>query len=227
MVFLEQLHDRIYHNAEWCIWAKTVGAYTPDEDVKFGCDHGIEHWLNVARIAKDFTRRAGGSYHDMILAEIAGMLHDCGMICGEDNHAGNGARIARCFLKANYGNNRPLSDTDISIICHAIDQHSSCQEINSIVDAALMFADKIELGKHRIPGKCYNDIQHCENQIHHVDFKVTKDILAINYVTDTDFDFHFFSSIWPKSYEVPQKVAAWLGKSFMLFVNNERIILPS
>lgn len=226
MVFLDQLHDRIYHHAEWRIWAQAVGSYTAEEDPKFGRNHGIEHWLGVSRIAKDFARRAGGNHHEVILADIAGLLHDCGMICGEKNHAENGARIARCFLQANYGNSRPLSGTDIDIICHAIDQHSSCREVNNIVDAALMFADKIELGKHRIPGKCYNDIQHCESQIHHVDFKMTKDTLAINYVTDADFDFHFFSSIWPKSYEVPGKVAAWLGKSFMLFVNNERITLP-
>ena len=226
MVFLDQLHDHIYHHAEWRIWAQTVDSYTAEEDPKFGCNHGIEHWLGVSRIAKDFARRAGGNHHEVILADIAGLLHDCGMICGEKNHAENGARIARCFLKANYGDNRPLSDADIEIICHAIAHHSDCKEINNVVDAALVFADKIELGKHRIRGKCYNDIQVCQSKIDRIEFKLTSDVLAINYVTDEDFDYDFFIASWPKSYEIPTKVATWLGKGFVFFVNNKRIALP-
>ena len=226
MIFIEQLHDRIFHDPEWREWDKIVGNYTVEEDIKFGCDHGKQHWLDVARIAADFVRRAGGNAREIALADTAGMLHDCGMICGEDNHAENGVRIIRPYLKARFGNKRPLSDGDIEIICHAIAQHSDCNEINNLVDAALMFADKIDLGKHRIHGIAHNNIQFCENQIDHIDFKITANALAINYVADPDFDFHFFLTHWPKSYEVPQKVAAYLGKSFALFVNNKRITLP-
>ena len=93
MIFIEQLHDRIFHDPEWREWDKIVGNYTVEEDIKFGCDHGKQHWLDVARIAADFVRRAGGNAREIALADTAGMLHDCGMICGEDNHAENDSSL--------------------------------------------------------------------------------------------------------------------------------------
>ncbi len=231
------LHFLICHNDKWLAWARTVDGYTIDEGLKFGCNHGIKHWLGVSKIAKDFTRRAGGTEHEIMLADIAGLLHDCGMIFGDKNHAENGALVAHDFLKelmnsrlvtlCYFGNKRPLSNQDIDIICHAIAQHSSCKDIHNIVDAAVFFADKTELGKHRIPGACYNAIQECEENINHVDFEITEETLEVYYDVDPDFNLQFFSSIWPKSYTAPQQVASWLGKELKIFVNNQCIVLPS
>lgn len=223
---LEQLHSHILNDPEWREWANIVDNYTIEEGVKFGCNHGKQHWLDTADIAADFTRCAGGNAREIVLADASGLLHDCGMIFGQDNHAKNGARLIRPYLKARFGKECPLNDVDIEIISHAIAQHGDCDEINNLVDAALMFADKIDLGKHRIRGIVYNDIQLCESQIDQINFKITVDTLVINYVADPGFNFRVLLNCWPKCYEVPRKVAAYLGKSFALFVNNERIILP-
>ena len=227
MVSVEQLHSFIFHDPEWRAWAKIVSNLTPEDDVKFGCDHGIRHWLNVSRIAADFARQAGGSDHDVALADLAGLLHDCGMICGEKNHAQNGANIVRPYLLARLGDagNKMLSESDIELVCHAIAQHSDYTEINNLVDAALVFADKVDLGHHRTIS-INNDIQLSASQIEYIDYAVTNDAVIINYATTPDFNAYCFLTDWPKAYEVPLRIAVWLQKDCQFFVNNQRIILP-
>ena len=227
MVSVEQLHSFIFHDPEWRAWAKIVSNLTPEDDVKFGCDHGIQHWLNVSRIAADFARQAGGNDYEIAMADLAGLLHDCGMICGEPNHAENGANIVRPYLRARLGDTGSgmLTDFDVEIVCHAIAQHSDYAEINNLVDAALTFADKVDLGHHRTIS-IHTDIQLSASQIERIDYTVEDDAVIVNYTTTPDFNAYFFMTSWPKAYEVPLKVAVWLKKDCQFFVNNQRIILP-
>ena len=225
MVFIEQMQDCISHDPEWRAWAKIISNYTVLDDIKFGCDHGMNHWIRVSRIAADFARKTGGNDHEIHLVTIAGLLHDCGMICGEERHAENGACIARPYLQAHWGNLSPLSEADIRIICHAIAHHSDCTEINNIVDAALMFADKVDITRNRLVS-IHNDVQRCVSQIERVDYDITDTELGINYVTDDDFDYNYFLTNWPKAHEVPARIAAWLNRDFLFFINDQRIILP-
>lgn len=227
MVSVEQLHSSIFQDPEWRAWAKIVSSLTPEDDVKFGCDHGIQHWLNVSRIAADFARQAGGTDYEVALADIAGLLHDCGMICGEKNHAENGASIVRPYLRARLGDAGygMLTDSDIEVVCHAIAQHSDYTEIVNLVDAALVFADKVDLGRHRTLS-INNDIQLSASQIERINYAVTDDAVIVSYTVTPDFNAYFFLSSWPKAYEVPLKIAVWLKKDCQFFVNNQRIILP-
>lgn len=224
MVFIEQLYDRIRHDPEWRAWAKIIASHSIEDDVKFGCDHGIYHWTTVANVAQDFVSRAGGNKHDALLARIAGLLHDCGLICGEEHHAENGAQIAKAFLAARYGNNHPLSNIDIAIICHAIANHSSGREINNIIDAAILFADKTHVCRDRVYTTSSIILEEA-TKIKQVDFKIAKDTLAVRYQTIDGFDPDKFFR-WRKAYEAPAKTAAFLGKNFVLFINNVRYCLP-
>lgn len=224
MVFIEQLHDRIRHDKEWRAWAKIVATLTTAEDVKFGCDHGIYHWTTVAGIAKDFVLRAGGNARDAMLADIAGLLHDCGLICGNDKHAENGAQIAKAFLQARYGDGRPLSNVDIEIIAHAIANHSDGTEMNNIIDVALHFADKIHVWRDRVY-KTSSIILEEATKIRRIDYKITATALVVRYQVEDDFIPEKFFR-WKKAYEAPQKAASFLGKQFILFLNDKRYILP-
>lgn len=225
MAYITQLHDLIIQDPEWLEWAHIISAYTAKDDLKFGCDHGPKHWLSVSRIASDFVRQVGGCECEVILADIAGLLHDCGMICGDKNHAENGANIVRPYLRSRWGNNNPLSKPDIELVCHAIAQHSAYTEITNAVDAALVLADKIDIACHRLVS-INNKIQICVSKIRNIGYEITDDALAIYYTVDQDFDTYFFLASWSKSYEAPAKVAEWLGKDLYFFVNNQRIILP-
>lgn len=224
MVTLSQLHSRIYNDAEWRYWSEMVNDYTGEEDKKFGCDHGMSHWLSVAHIASDFVSQAGGNQTEIYLADIAGMLHDCGLICGDANHAYNGAQIARAYLESHFGNNRPLNHVDIGIITHAIAQHSNGDKIKNLIDAAVLFADKIDIDRHRLKSEPLNDVQ-CEVQkIQRIEYLIKPYCLALRYHTEGDFSFERLC--WPKAYQIPAKVANYLGKPLWLFVNDQRISLP-
>ena len=224
MVFIEQLHDRIRHDKEWRTWAKIVATLTTAEDVKFGCDHGIYHWTTVAGIAKDFVLHAGGNARDAMLADIAGLLHDCGLICGNDKHAENGAQIAKAFLQARYGDGRPLSNVDIEIIAHAIANHSDGTEMNNIIDVALHFADKIHVWRDRVY-KTSSIILEEATKIKSIDYEITAAVLAVRYQVEDDFiPKKFFR--WKKAYEAPQKAASFLASSSFFFSMINAIFYP-
>ncbi len=224
MVFLDQLHARIIHDPEWQEWAQMVGQYDADIEIKFGCDHGKQHWLRVANTAKDFVQRAGGNRYEILLADIAGLLHDCGLICGDANHAANGARIAQAYLASHWGNERPLSDSDISIITHAIAHHSDCQDIHNLVDAGLIFADKTDLD-HRRALQTINHTQREITKIKQIQFKVTDTVLALNYEVADDFNLDNFH--WKKAFDAPAAVAIFLSKEFRFFINGHPAHLPT
>ncbi len=133
----------------------------------------------------------------------------------------------RPYLRARFGEQGSglLSDFDVEIICHAIAQHSSYTEITNLVDAALVFADKVDLGRHRTLG-IHNDIQLSASQIERIDYRIEENAIIVSYTVTPDFNAYFFLTSWPKAYEVPLKVAVWLGKDCQFFVNNQRIILP-
>lgn len=225
MVFTDQLHRRILNDPEWRAWGKLADNLTIKDDVKFGCDHGINHWKNVSRIAANFVDCAGGSHTEIVLADIAGLLHDIGIICGDFQHAHISSCMARAYLESHFGEDRPLSTADIEIICHAIKVHSDCNEINNLVDAAVMFADKIDIDKKRALVVANKIIQHV-TMIQRISFNIDKRYLTIEYTVSDDFNESFFFPSWPKAYSVPAKVADYLGKELKFIINDHRLIWP-
>lgn len=225
MLPIEQLPNCIRNDPEWLAWARIVAALTTQDDVKFGCNHDIQHWVTVSNTAKDFTTLAGGSHHEVQLAIIAGLLHDCGLICGEKHHAANGAQIAKAFLEARYyGNNAPLSDNDIALICHAIANHGDGKETKSIIDAAIIFADKIHVTKDRVVTASSIILEEAI-KIEHVSYSIDADTLTLRYqVSDGFRPEQFFR--WQKAYDAPAKAAAFIGKAFVLLINGKRFNLP-
>ena len=229
----QRLHNLIINDPEWHAWADIIETRTIQEDVKFGCDHGPKHWTAVADLASHFVLNANGSYNDAVLADTAGLLHDCGLICGNKRHSENGAQIARAFLKARFGKDvypadlyRPhLSDSDIYTICHAIANHSSGQEISTIVDAAIHFADKIDVTRDRVHVTSSIILDQAV-KIKRVSYEITDDSLVMHYTTDPDFNSAQFFR-WRKAYDAPAAAAKFLKKGFAFYINGERFYLPA
>ena len=218
---IERIHQQIYSHPEWRAWTKMVDSYTTDDNVEFGIDRGLGHWFNMTTMAPDFVADAGGSKHECLLADIAGLLSCCGLICGFENYAKNSARIAQAFLEGNWGGSHgPLSQDDINIICHAIAHHDTGKDIRNIVDAALCMADKLDIARNRVKDPC-TPIQEALVHISSVSYSFTDDgILILNYNADDAFNAVDFMERWPESYMVPFKVATFLKKKFAFFLND-------
>ena len=233
MPHTQRLHRRIVRDPEWHAWADIIDSHTIEEDVKFGCDHGPKHWLAVADAARNFVLSVNGSYNDAILANTAGLLHDCGLICGNEHHPENGAQIAKAFLMVRFSKANTLGDPDcpqlsnrdIETICHAIANHSNGAEINTIVDAAIFFADKIDVTRDRVRTSS-SIISDQAVKIKRVYYEITEAALVLHYTTDAGFDpTQFFR--WRKAYDAPAAAAKFIGKDFAFYINNERFYLPA
>ena len=114
--------------------------------------HGIKHAKKVAIeagaivLAESFVHHSKDGQHLVILAELAGLLHD---ICRlEDDHAYKGAELSRKILK-----DFPLSSFDVEAISFAIENHEAFQNkklandyVKDLISDALYDADKFRWG---------------------------------------------------------------------------------
>ncbi len=114
--------------------------------------HGVDHAKKVAIetgaivVAESFTQHNRETRHLVVLAELAGLLHD---ICRlEEDHAHKGAILSKEILKE-----FPLSTRDVEIISFAIENHEAFQTKHSsqdylmeLVSDALYDADKFRWG---------------------------------------------------------------------------------
>ncbi len=114
--------------------------------------HGVEHAKKVAIeagaivLAESFTQHTRETKHLVLLAELAGLLHD---ICRlEEDHATKGAILSRKILK-----DFPLSPEDIDIIAFAVENHEAFQKkavandfIKDLISDSLYDADKFRWG---------------------------------------------------------------------------------
>ncbi len=244
MLKIEDIHQKIYNDPEWRMWNDMIDALTTEHGDKFSTRHGSSHLFDVANTAMAFASEAGATEHEIMLTDIAALLHDCGLICGDEKHAKIGAKIAYAFLHARWGKlggtikpnpddppaairtNGPLSDEDIDIICHAISVHSDGIGIENIVDAAVCLADKLDIGKHRVISVGDNEIQKLQSKIDHLEYQLTDDALIINYVTDPDFENFDIKALirrWPKSIMIPDRIADFMGKIAHLQLNGKNV----
>ena len=225
MGYLDALHNHITHDAQWLEWSKITKELSRNhQNPKFNCDHGINHWLSVAKNAQEFARHVNADKHTIALADATGLLHDCGLICGDDYHAEHGANISRAFLRGHRILSSLLDDDDIRTICHAIAQHSNGNEISSIVDAAVLFADKIDVTKNRAV-RTDDPITREVAKIQTVNYTITDKSLTIQYGVREDFKKDIFFG-WEKAYLGPAKAAEFIGRKLVFIINGEVFNLP-
>lgn len=202
-------------------WNQYISGLTPKDHQKFGGYHNLVHWSHVAQTALAFIKACGFTgERNLMVTEVAALLHDCGLIFGDDNHASTGASLARLFLESSFSEDE-LYPYEIDLICRAIKCHSGREEITNIYDAAILFADKTHVDKSRVI-VISDDIYAQEALINKVDFEITDDALYLRYDTDEGFDLRGFAE-WKGAYEGPAKVADWMGKKFIFVVNDKEV----
>lgn len=84
-------------------------------------------------------------------------------------------------------------------------------------------ADKLDVTYHRTINSSIQDKMNQEIQkIKSVNIDITDNELIVTYTTDSSFDISILRD-WNKSIMIPLKVAKYLGKKFVFFVNNQQI----
>lgn len=120
---------------------------------KYSTDHSFRHVLKVQEIGVDFLHAcvdAGFSSPDTIQKEIllfklAAYMHDIGLADSLMNHAIHSSELAKKYLSK-----QDIDEEDMMIIVRAIANHSDGQDTKTIIDAALLMADKLDVTGDRI-----------------------------------------------------------------------------
>lgn len=115
------------------------------EKRKFPVNHGFVHIWHVLSSARKLANLFELSSYEKELLYIACTLHDIGYLRGRDNHAENGAILAKDFLKGK------LPEKDIELICSAIANHGGHEQkdFEENISLCLVLADKLDFVKTR------------------------------------------------------------------------------
>lgn len=214
------VHQDIYNDELWRSWGNKVDAFTPTDNPEFGRDLGTLHWFNISHIASCLVIDVGGSEYDATLADIAGLFCGCGLVDGFADYPDNSAKMAYDYLTARYYGTA-LNGRDIDLICHAIANHVSGEEIQNAIDATLCTADKVDIGANRIKHPV-TKFQQAQKNLKRVNCYVDQGesgTITINYEADDNFDPFAFLKGWPEGYKVPHKAANFLERPFAIFLN--------
>lgn len=204
-----------------------------DPNPKFFADHGWEHIRRVTAIGKRFLDDCviyGYSSEETVekeklLFEIAAYMHDIGLADTFRNHEIHSEELAKKYLSG------PKIDIDIEDACtitHAIYNHSKGEETDTIIDAALILADKLDMTAKRV-ARAEDDITREMLKIQNVEFKIVGESgiprsVELRYETEPGFK-PLKLKDWPKAVSIPYQITTeFLGLSeFKFIVNNEEV----
>lgn len=148
---------------------------------------------------------------------IAALLHDIGLSKGDK--IGYALESSKIFKK--YININDFSNDELDVIEQAILDHSNGNNIQSLVGAALLLADKLDVTFHRTINSSIQDKVNKEFQkIRKVNIEIDEKNLIIKYSTTSDFDKLIIKN-WSKVVTIPKKVAIYLNKEYKFIINNE------
>ena len=119
-----------------------------------------------------------------------------------------------------------LSQESKDIIVHAIKDHSSGNEINSPVGAALVFADKIDISKNRVLELGKQDRWHSNwLNINKTDLIIEDRKIIINYLVNSNFSKQILLEEWKKGIIIPIKASSYFGCKCIFQLNGNIIDL--
>ncbi len=115
---------------------------------KYGVDHAWYHMRRVQEIGIDFLQSCvdfgyvspDSIQKEVALFKIAAFMHDIGLAESVRNHAIHSSELAKKYLLK-----QDIDEEDVHTITHAIANHSSGDDTRTIVDVALLIADKLDV----------------------------------------------------------------------------------
>lgn len=198
---------------------KKIGELKFITDGKWDWEHGLEHYKRVAFYIKTILEQLHASKRMVELGMVAALLHDIGLLeSGKDkiDHALKSSQMFREFLIGT-----DIKGEEMELLEDAIKDHSNGNHMTSLLGAALVLADKLDVTYHRTIHSSIQDEMNKEVQkIKKVDVVITEDELIVLYETTESLNFEILRG-WKKAFTIPEKVSNYLGKKYILKVNNE------
>lgn len=213
------LYNKILNNKEYLETVKKIENIKFITDGKWDWEHGLGHYKRTSEYAKDILEQLGADGRTIDLALASALLHDIGLAKGDKtDHALESSKIFTRFIK-----DTDINDNEIIILKDAIKDHSNGNEIKSLVGLALVLADKLDVTYHRTINSSIQDETNKEIQkIKKVDIKITNKYLTVYYKTDDNFNVNVFKN-WKKAITIPNKIAHYLNKKYILNINDKEI----
>lgn len=217
------LYNKILSNQNYLETVQKIEKIRFITNGKWDWEHGLQHYKRVANYVKDILLQLHADERTIDLGMSAALLHDIGLIKGDKaDHALESSKI---FI--NYIEKNDLTQEECEILKHAIQDHSKGDKITSLIGLALVLADKLDVTYHRTINSSIQDTMNKEIQkIKKVNIKISDKSLMVNYYTNNDFDFNILHD-WPKAITIPYKVANYLNKDFVFFINDKEFDISS
>ncbi len=187
-------------------------------------EHSFAHVNKVAADAANILEALGYSEQEVELCKIAGYMHDIGNLVNRVDHSQSGALIAFRIL-----DNMGMEPEKIAKIVTAIGNHDEGTGVPvSPIAAAIIIADKSDVRRTRV-----RNPEPAEFDIHdRVNYSVTNSLLSVgdgaitlSLTVDTDISavLEYFE-IFLERMLLCRRAAAFLGCTFSLFINGQRML---
>ena len=216
------LYEKIIENEKYIQTMKEIDNLHFITDGKWDWEHGMGHAVRVSNYVEEILKQLEVDKRTIELGKIAALLHDVGLLKGDKmDHAKEGSEL---FTR--YIGDISLSKKEEELIRQAIFHHSKGEQIQSLVGAALLLADKLDVTYHRVIHSTIQDEINKEfGKIKEVTITITEQDMIVSYKTDADFKIEVLKN-WEKAITIPKKVATSLGRNFMFKINEKEIDIP-
>lgn len=213
------LYKKILNNQEYLTLAEKIGKMKFITDGKWDWDHGLGYYKRVSEFVKKILEQLNATKRDIDLGMAAALLHDIGLSESGTNKIDHALKSSKMFKK--FLNNTDITKDEIDVLENAIKDHSKGKEIKSNIGLALVLADKLDITYHRTINSSIQDEMNKEIQkIKNVDIIINNQELIVKYTVDGDLNLDILRG-WEKAITIPQKIADYLDKNYILMVNEE------
>lgn len=213
------LYEKVLNNNDYLKLVREIENIKFITNGKWDWEHGLAHYKRVSLYVWQILEQLNTDDRTIELGMTAALLHDIGLSKGDKiNHAVESSRIFQNFIDL-----KDISEKEKEVLRQAIYDHSNGNDIQSLIGLSLVLADKLDVTYHRTINSSIQDKMNQEIQkIKSVNIDITDNELIVTYTTDSSFDISILRD-WNKSIMIPLKVAKYLGKKFVFFVNNQQI----
>lgn len=182
--------------------------------------HGLTHILNVVKTMEEVLTQLKVDKETIELAKIAGFLHDTGIQFGKENHAHNSKIFAYEYLK-----DKNITEVQLNRILNAIENHGGKNSPNDIIEAVLVFADKLDVDKTRLGSGGYqvdglNQLQFVDR----IEYSMLDRFLSVNFICNPNFDKSKFENFYfcEKIFNAINNFANFINKESNININGEK-----
>lgn len=213
------LYEKVLNNNDYLKLVREIENIKFITNGKWDWEHGLAHYKRVSLYVWQILEQLNTDDRTIELGMTAALLHDIGLSKGDKiNHAVESSRIFQNFIDL-----KDISEKEKEVLRQAIYDHSNGNDIQSLIGLSLVLADKLDVTYHRTINSSIQDKMNQEIQkIKSVNIDITDNESIVTYTTDSSFDISILRD-WNKSIMIPLKVAKYLGKKFVFFVNNQQI----